>query len=214
MPRRETGLGFRVSANTAGCPSKSVACLERLPRQTWVLNSVAKFVYCVQTVCTLRERERERESERERERERESERERWIERSGDISVCSANRFPSACLRISKKLYHSLQPPSSDVVVWLASIKWVLAVGLIVSSLWVHSSPMSFVFKFALNFLHVTSRKWNLTVHHFMFHTEAEIAIASDVKQAHAQLFIFEGPLVQLPSASSNLLRLLTTRFRG
>ena len=42
--------GYSMSANTAGCPSKSVACLERLPRQTWVLNSVAKFVYCVQTL--------------------------------------------------------------------------------------------------------------------------------------------------------------------
>ena len=50
--RRQTA-GYSMSANTAGCPSKSAACLERLPRQTWVLNSVAKFVYCVQTVCTL-----------------------------------------------------------------------------------------------------------------------------------------------------------------
>ena len=201
--------------------------IRRLPRKITQTDMGTEFgcevcILCAD--CLHPERERERESERERERgnpcitalakERERERERWIERSGDISVCSASRFPSACLRISKKLYHSLQPPSSDVVVWLASIKWVLAVGLIVSSLWVHSSPMSFVFKFALNFLHVTSRKWNLTVHHFMFHAEADIAIASDVKQAHAQLFIFEGPLVQLPSASSNLLRLLTTRFRG
>ena len=31
--------------DAAGCPSKSVAC----PR-AWVLNSVAKFVYCVQTL--------------------------------------------------------------------------------------------------------------------------------------------------------------------
>ena len=35
--------------DAAGCPSKSVAC----PR-AWVLNSVAKFVYCVQTVCKAR----------------------------------------------------------------------------------------------------------------------------------------------------------------
>ena len=30
--------------DVAGCPSKSVAC------RAWVLNSVAKFVYCVQTL--------------------------------------------------------------------------------------------------------------------------------------------------------------------
>ena len=40
------GAGHGVAErDAAGCPSKSVAC----PR-AWVLNSVAKFVYCVQTL--------------------------------------------------------------------------------------------------------------------------------------------------------------------
>ena len=45
---RAPGHGM-AERDAAGCPSKSVAC----PR-AWVLNSVAKFVYCVQTVCKAR----------------------------------------------------------------------------------------------------------------------------------------------------------------
>ena len=41
---RAPGHGM-AERDAAGCPSKSVAC----PR-AWVLNSVAKFVYCVQTL--------------------------------------------------------------------------------------------------------------------------------------------------------------------
>ena len=41
---RAPGHGM-AERDAAGCPSQSVAC----PR-AWVLNSVAKFVYCVQTL--------------------------------------------------------------------------------------------------------------------------------------------------------------------